>query len=418
MFRTGAQFMFLVLLAGLALMHESRQEPLAAWDNAFADFLAIHSHRSAPPAPVTLVAIDDSSLANHPWPWTPLDYALFFQAALPLQPEVCAVDEVLDWSRFGLPEEQERKLPQYEKILRDLILTAPKNLLGSELGFPEDPSVIPPLQEVPAVRNVKGLVDRIPEFTLIERQPTENFRLSSTVGFINLPPVYERHNSVPLVLRYRGQVVPAFALQAVMLWMQLTPDDVAVELGSHIQLGKSLRIPINATGRMRVDFGSPRGEFSFDDLILASEQTAAGARPQVPLDRLKGGIVLLARTDTAARTVPLGARRKGSPGELFAAAIATIQNQSFIRRAPLWAEGVIIAIFMLVSYRIPRLKKWLTVVIGVLALVIYVMLAMAVFSRWLVWLPATIPLGAVLVFVLLRVVTPDSAGRPKRPVIF
>ncbi len=31
MFRTGAQFMFLVLLAGLALMHGSRQEPLAAW---------------------------------------------------------------------------------------------------------------------------------------------------------------------------------------------------------------------------------------------------------------------------------------------------------------------------------------------------------------------------------------------------
>jgi len=28
MFRTGAQFMFLVLLAGLALMYESRQEPL------------------------------------------------------------------------------------------------------------------------------------------------------------------------------------------------------------------------------------------------------------------------------------------------------------------------------------------------------------------------------------------------------
>ena len=410
--------MFLVLLAGLALIYESRQEPLAAWDNAFADFLAMHSRRSAPPAPVTLVAIDDSSLANHSWPWTPLDYSLFFQAVLPLKPEVFAVDEVLDWSRFGLPDEQQRKLPQYEKILRDQILNAPKVLLGSELGFPEDPTVIPPLQEVPAVRNFKGAVDRIPEFTLVERQPTENFRLTSTVGFINLPPVYERHNSVPLVLRYRGQVVPAFSLQAVMLWMQLTPDDVAVELGSHIQLGKNLRIPINATGRMRVDFGSPRAEFSFDELILASEQAAAGRPPLVPLARLKGGIVLLARTDTAARTVPLAARRKGSPGELFAAAIATIQNQSFIRRSPLWAEGAVVAIFMLVSYRIPRLKKWTAAGLGFLSLVIYVMIAMAVFNHWLVWLPATVPLGAVLVFVLLRAVTPDSAGRPKRPVIF
>jgi len=39
MFRTGAQFMMLVLLAGLALLRESRHEPLASWDNAFTDFL-------------------------------------------------------------------------------------------------------------------------------------------------------------------------------------------------------------------------------------------------------------------------------------------------------------------------------------------------------------------------------------------
>ncbi len=418
MFRTGAQFMFLVLLAGLALMHGSRQEPLAAWDNAFADFLAMHSRRGAAPAPVTLVAIDDSTLAFKPWPWTPMDFAVFFQATLPLKPEVFACDEVLDWSRFGLPDEEQRRLPGYEKVLRDKILSAPKVLLGSELGFPEDPTVIPPLQEVPSLRNVKGAAGGIPEFSLIERQPTENFRLSSTVGFINLPVVYERHNAVPLVLRYRGQVVPAFVLQAVMLWLQLTPDDVTVELGSHILLGKTLRIPIDTAGRLRVDFGAPRGQFSYGELILASQQAENGSQPLVPLDRLKGGIVLLARTDTPARTVPLAAGRKGSPGELFAAAIATIQNQSFIRRAPLWAEGVVIAVFMLLSYRVPRLKKWCAPLIGSVALVVYAMAAMAVFSRWLVCLPATIPLGAVLVFVLLRVVTPDAAGRPKRPVIF
>ncbi len=417
MFRTGAQFMFLVLLAGLALMHGSRQEPLAAWDNAFADFLAMHSRRSAPPAPVTLVAIDDTSLAQHPWPWTPMDFALFFQATLPLKPEVFAIDEVLDWSRFGLPDEEQRRLPGYEKMLRDKILSATKVLLGSELGFPEDPTVIPPLQEGPALRNVKGATDGIPEFSLIERQPTENFRLSSTVGFINRPAVHERSNSVPLVLRYRGQVVPAFVLQAVMLWMQLTPDDVTVEPGAHILLGKALRIPIDFAGRMRVDFGSPRAQFSYEELILATDPDA-GKSALVPLDRMKGGIVLLSRTDTAARTIPLAARRMGSPGELFAAAIATIQNQSFIRRAPLWAQGVVIAVFMLISYRIPRSKKWVAVLAGFFSLVVFVMVAMVVFGQWLVWLPATIPLGAVLVFVLLRIVTPDSAGRPKRPVIF
>src|SRR5580658_1864806 len=99
MFRTGAQFMLLVLLTGLALMNQSRTEPLASWDNAFADFLAMNSRRGAALAPVTLVGINDTSLASHPWPWSPLEFSLFFQAALPLKPEVVGIDQVLDWER-------------------------------------------------------------------------------------------------------------------------------------------------------------------------------------------------------------------------------------------------------------------------------------------------------------------------------
>src|SRR5829696_8696226 len=128
MFRTGAQLMILVLLAGLGLLLESRREPLASWDNNFADFLAINSRRAVKQAPLTLVEINDSSLANHPWPWTPLDFSLFFQAALPFKPEVIAIDEVLDWNRLAIPDDQRQKLPQYEKILRENLLRVPKLL--------------------------------------------------------------------------------------------------------------------------------------------------------------------------------------------------------------------------------------------------------------------------------------------------
>ena len=75
-----------------------------------------------------------------------------------LKPGVVAIDQVLDWERaLVLPEEQNRKLPQFEKLLRNNILRAPKMLLGSTLGIPEDPQVIPPLQEVPLLRNVQRL---------------------------------------------------------------------------------------------------------------------------------------------------------------------------------------------------------------------------------------------------------------------
>jgi hypothetical protein len=317
-----------------------------------------------------------------------------------------------------LPEDQNRKLAQYEKILRGNILRTPKMLLGSRLGIPDDPQVIPPLQEVPLLRNIHGSQREIPEFTAVEQQPAETFRMSSTIGFTNLPPIYERFNSVPLIFRYRGQVTPAFTLQAVMLWAQLTPDDVVIELGSHIALGKKIRIPIDASGRMRVDFGSPRSTIGFDDLMLASEQAEAGSKGLAPIEQIKGSVVLLSRTDTAAQTIPLAARRNGSPGELFAAAIATIQNQSFIQRAPPWAEYSVIVAFMLIGYRVPRWKKWTTIFVGLVALAAYVMVSLAVFNRWLVWLPIVVPLGAVFVCVLFRVVTPDSAGRPKKPVIF
>jgi hypothetical protein len=424
MFRTGAQFMLLALLAGLALMNQSRTEPLASWDNAFADFLAMNSPRRAAPAPVTLVGIDDASLAKHPWPWSPLEFSVFFQSALPLHPGVVAIDQVLDWERaIVLTEEQNRKLPQFEmlpqfeKLLRDNILRAPKMLLGARLGIPEDPQVIPPLQEVPLLRNVRGSIATIPEFTDIELQPTEAYRLSSTIGFTNLPPGRRHFNSVPLLLRYRGQVTPTFPLQAVLLWAKLTPDDVTVQVGSAIDLGKKFQIPIDEAGCMRVDFGAPFSSLSFDELAFASEQKEAGLKPPIPIDQITGNIVLLARTDSAARTLPLAARRHGSPGELFAAAMATILSRSFIRPAPGWATYAVIAAFMLLSFRVPRMKKAQTIILGAVVLVVYMLVALAVFARWLLWLPGVVPIGIVAVCVLFRIVTPDSFGRPKRPVI-
>ncbi len=407
--------LILVLLAGLVLMRESRQEPLAAWDDRWTDFLATTSHERQNEAPVTLVGIDEGSLREHPWPWSPLDFSLFFQAAVAHQPAVLAVDEVLDWDRFALPESQMKKLPQYEKILLDQIHRAPRIVLGAQLGFPDDPQVPPPWQEVPLLREVKGEISALPEFPLVERQPSEEYRLAATIGFTNLPAVHERYNSVPLLFRHHGQVVPSFPLQAVMMWSRLTPDEVTVQLGSHIALGPKRHIPIDAAGRMRVDFGMPRGKVSFDDLLFASEQADAGNPPVVDLARLKGRIVLLSRIDPQAQTIPLAARRNGSPGELFAAAIATMQAQSFIHRAPLWLESAVVVLIMALAFCAPRWTRVATLAVAVVTLAGYALISMAIFNRWLIWMPGVLPVGAVLCFVVFRCVGSDTAAPPKSP---
>jgi hypothetical protein len=203
----------------------------------------------------------------------------------------------------------------------------------------------------------------------------------------------------------------------VLLWAKLTPDDVTVQVGSSIELGKKYRIPIDAQGRMRVDFGAQFDSLGYDDLAFASEQKEAGLRAPFPIERITNNIVLLSRADSDARTIPLAARRNGSPGELFAAAIATILNRSFILPAPDWAQYTVIAVFMLLSFRVPRMTKWKTIFFGVFVLATYVLVALAVFARWLIWLPGVVPVGVVAVCVLFRLATPDSFGKPKRPVI-
>src|SRR4029450_1385623 len=127
-------------------------------------------------------------------------------------------------------------------------------------------------------------------------------------------------------------VVPSFVLQAILMWEKLTPDDVVVEPGVAVTLAGRGPIPVDRAGRMRVDFGVRRHRCGLDEMVLASDQIENRRQPLVPRDWLADKFVLLARTDDAAKTLNFAPTRRGSPGELFAAAIGTIQNRSFIKR--------------------------------------------------------------------------------------
>jgi hypothetical protein len=409
MLRTGAQFMIIVLIVGLFLMRESRLDLIGGLDESFADFLSRNSPRAEEPAPLTLIEINDESLKEHGWPWTPLDFALFFQAANTFQPSIVATDELLLWKEEEGGERQ-GKLPQYKKILREHILRAPKVLLGAELGFPEDPEVIPPLQEVLLIRKVKGDLSRIPEFTAIGAQPEEDFRLSCTAGFTNLPQVERAVHSVPLVLRYRGQVVPSFTLQAILLWEKISADDVVLEAGRRIVLNDQVDIPIDQFGRMRVDFGVPRGRCAFEDLVLASAQREAQRASSVSPDLLTGKLLMLARTDRAAQELPFAAARSGSRGELFSAAIATIQSRSFMKRVPFGFDCTLVLLAVVGSYWAPRWRKSAVWSGGAVLLVAYVLVALALFGKTLLWVPIILPAGLIFFLALFRTVTPDHTG--------
>src|SRR5581483_4174571 len=140
-----------------------------------------------------------------------------------------------------------------------------------------------------------------------------------------------------------------------------------------------------------VNFGAARRLIGFDDLILSAEQIEDKQKPSATAEQLKGGIALLARTDTGAQTLRLAMGRKGSEGELIAAAIATIQQQAFIERAPIWFDLALIAAAAIVSLWVPLWSKRSVAIGGALALLVYALSALALFSWKLIWLPGVLP---------------------------
>ena len=386
------QFSFLVLLAGLVLMRESRVAPLNSVEAAFGSWLNVNARREPIPAPLTVVEISDEDLRATPWPWSPLDYSLFLNAALPFHPPVLAIEPVLTWKK---PDAQQIS------VLHNQVLRAPKVLLGAELGLPEDLSVIPPMREVPVLRHVTGDIASIPEFTLLAREPADEIRLAGTLGFENLGEVNPVRR-VPLVFRYRGQVAPSFVLQAAMLWFGVTPDEVTVLPGQAIQLGKIARIPVDARGTMLVDFGIPATRFSMADLLLSAEQIQAKQKAVAPVTELSHRLTLLARTDRASRVLRFANGRTGSPGDLFASAVATIQNREFIRFMPVWGEALFIAEALLLAWFCTRMRKRTAALACVVVFCVYMLVALGIFAGTLIALPLILPSGLIAFVALFR----------------
>ena len=405
--RCNRQFLFFILIVGLFLMRESRIAPLGSLEASFASWLNRNAHRQPSVARLALVQITDEDLGGDSWAWTPLEFSLFLNAALPFQPPVLGIEPVLAWKK---PDAQQITL------LHNQLLRSPKMVLGSKLGFAEDPSILPPLQEVPVLRHVEGDLGSITEFTMITGQPVEDLRLAGTLGFENLldqksaKPIQH----VPLIFRYHGQVVPSFVLQAAMLWYGVTPEEVKVVPGSHIALGEELRVPIDARGSMFVDFSIPMTRFSMGDLLLSAEQSQSGRKTIAPVAYLKNCFTLLARTDREVRTLRFANGHLGSQGELFASALATLQNGEFVEHDTnsnrhLIIELVIIMEGMIIAWFFARMTRWSSVGVALLIFSFYMLVALGAFAAWLVVLPFLLPVGLLAFILTFRLLDENDA---------
>jgi hypothetical protein len=385
-----------VLLAALLLARDPYVDKADAF---FLDWLLRNTPASGDHAPLTVVEIGGgptvetqpnqqapgNSPESGPSPGavSPLDFALFFQGILEFKPTVVAVEPPLKW--------RERDKNQ-EQVFLDQAMRVPKLLLSAELTSTPDPDAPP--AEIPGFAHVSGRRGDLPTFTGIQRQPDEDLRLISTIGYVNLPDVTTTR--VPLLFNYRGEVIPAFALQAFLTWARIPMSEVQIEVGSHIALPGGRKIPINWDGTLIVNpnWSKLGRRFTLNELLLLAQQRQKNSA----LESLHEDLIL-ARTPSNLL----------APADVFAATIVTLQSNHFLRRVSVLFDGAVVLFIALLALRAVRASR-IDLILGLIAFTAaYCLIAFTLMARYTIWVPGLVPLGTAWLLGLLAFVWP----RPK-----
>jgi hypothetical protein len=376
--RPSIWVIIVVLLLGVLFLREPRFQRS---EEIFLRWLIRHSQPAVKSVPITIVE------TGHENPPPPLETALLLQGILEFKPTVVAIESVLQWGEGSKDQQQ---------ILLDQAMRVPKLLLGAELTATPDPDA--PVPEVVGFTKVTGRRGDLPEFSGIEHEPVEDVRILSTLGFINLPEESADDLHVPLLFQYRGEVIPSFALQAALLWMRVTPDEVWINIGSTIILPNGTKIPIRSDGTLLVN---PRivqraRHLTMNELMLATQQHESGAATAIRLEDIRSHLVL--------------ARPESNAPDLFAAAIGAIQTNSFVRRVSWIFDCIIVVIAAGLSGALRRFSR-IDLIIGSIAFsAAYCLIALAIISRFSIWIPAWLPLGATWISVVFAIVLPKPKG--------
>jgi hypothetical protein len=391
MARRSLLLALVLVLLGLVFL----QQPRLRWyDEMFLHWLVKNSVLPNKSAPLTIVEIGPPNSQKQPAEAqsskvflqrgggtnSPLEAALFLQAALDFQPAVVAFEPVLQW-----PEQ----VREQEEIFVDQAMRVPELLLAAELTATPEPDA--PVVDLPGFSHVTGKRGNLATFSGVARQPTEDVRLIAKLGFINLPGEVADAIHVPLLFQYRGEVIPSFALEAVLLWLRVSHEEVKIDIGDAIQLPQGTKIPIGSDGTLVINPNAANlaRRLTSNELLLAAQQREQG-KPSTGFDNLPNQ-VLLARTTSAT----------SGTSDVLAAAIATIQTNSFPRRVSWIFDCVSLAIIGAFSGVLQKLARVDLILIAIAFTAAYCLLALGVLSHASIWLPGVLPLGAFWVAVLV-----------------
>lgn len=308
----------LLLLSHLFGLLDSADETFSRWAQSQPP------QKSMPSESMALVAIDRIP-SDRPWPWPRLDFALTLRALIPTSPK-SIIFEVLLHDHDQRQESFDTTFAHLVERFDRVVFASAAFQAGSENPPPQN------LFSIPFEGNIETLTAHHSLYW-----PLETFASNSLVGISNLPSSHERKpDEIPLVFRWRSQLIPSLALQAVASQLQADLSKSKVILGKFIELRDSsekiLRlIPIDSQGFMKLRFRPFETlTIPFDDFLVYADQHERGEKASVDLRQLRQRQVWIGRTDEKAKESFHGE----APVKIQMLAVQNILNNDFIKTPP------------------------------------------------------------------------------------
>ncbi|MDQ6988356.1 MAG: serine/threonine-protein kinase [Mariprofundaceae bacterium] len=236
---------------------------------------------------------------------------------------------------------------------------------GEPFGRPDED--LPDYVRRMGIENIGDVVENSPPISAIKLSYpfAELSQVAAGLGYLNVSPSVDGVlRSEPLIVEYYGQFFPSLSLAMVAHDLNLTMDDVRINIGSSVELG-ALTIETDSAMQVSPSFyaGDSDGEhhafqhFPFYDV----------RNGKIPLELLKDKIVLIGVTGTgigSTYVTPIATDLNGV--EYHAHVIQSLLHDGFIQ-TPEWAGMAELALLLFAGFYLIVLLPRLSAMVGTVA---------------------------------------------------
>jgi adenylate cyclase len=420
----------IALLAALAALIWFEPPWNLRLQSAWFDAYQVLKPRSITSSPVTVVEVDEKSLARlGQWPWPRTVLAELLRDIEKARPAAIGVDIMMPEPDRLSPERLLARARQRDPVLAKQLDMLPSN----------DGELAAAIAAGPVILGLAGAPERTgheplaPPFIVTDRQQHDEKaaaqaagvphhagaltnidildRAAAGHGLISAGPSDDVIRRLPLVAEIGDRFVPSLPVE--MLRVALGANAVRLALDGPsvrtISVGNFVA-PTEPDGEIRIYYsGHQRHRFVSAVDVLDGKFD--------PL-RLRDKLVLIGGTDLTAdyQNTPLGERMPGS--EVLAETLENLYDQTWLTR-PRWAPALEMAVFVLLGLALiwatPRWDPRNAALLSLGAIALPVIAGFAAFAwRRLVFDAAAPALGLLVLFSVLLVLTLAEAGRQRR----